>query len=50
MPRLLLAFLLCLMSAPLWALPSAVLDRNDVRLPLGPQMGYLRDDGGKLKS
>jgi len=48
MPRLLLAFLLCLMSAPLWALPSAVLDRNDVRLPLGPQMGYLRDDGGKL--
>ncbi len=48
MPRLLLAFLLCLMSAPLWALPSAVLDRNDVRLPLGPQMGYLRDDGGQM--
>ena len=49
MPRLLLAFLLCLMSAPLWALPSAVFEQNDLRLPLGQQMGYLRDDAGTLK-
>lgn len=49
MPRLLLAFLLCLMSAPLWALPSAVFEQNDLRLPLGQQMGYLRDDAGALK-
>ncbi|MBB6341336.1 signal transduction histidine kinase/CheY-like chemotaxis protein [Pseudomonas fluvialis] len=49
MPHLLLVVLLSLLSHAAWALPSAVFEQNDLRLPLGQQMGYLRDDAGTLK-
>jgi signal transduction histidine kinase/CheY-like chemotaxis protein len=48
MPRISL-FLLCfLFSSSLWALAPANLDRDDLRLSLGPHMGYLEDPAGKL--
>jgi len=39
--------LLCL-CGPLWALAPAPLDRDDLRLSLGPYMGYHEDKDGRL--
>ena len=48
MPRISL-FLFCfLFSSSLWAVPPANLDRDDLRLSLGPHTGYLEDVAGKL--
>ena len=48
MPRLCLAVLLLCLGQPLWALPQAPLDRDDVRLSLAPFAGYYEDRDGEL--
>ncbi|MCU9951012.1 hybrid sensor histidine kinase/response regulator [Pseudomonas sp. PDM13] len=49
MPRLCLALLLFCLAGQAWALPSAPLDRDDLRLSLSPFMGYLEDRDGTLQ-
>ena len=48
MPRISLFFLCLLLSSNVWALSPANLDTDDLRLSLGPSMGYLEDPTGKL--
>ncbi|PAU66605.1 hybrid sensor histidine kinase/response regulator [Pseudomonas sp. PIC25] len=49
MPRLCcLALLLLCLAGPAWALSPAPLDRDDLRLSLGPYMGYHEDRDGRL--
>jgi len=49
MPRICLALLLFWLCGPAWALLPATLDRDELRLSLGPHMGYLEDPSGRLK-
>ncbi|MDM8349769.1 7TM diverse intracellular signaling domain-containing protein [Pseudomonas sp. sp1636] len=48
MPRICLVVLLLWLCGPAWALPSAELDKQELRLSLGPAMGYLEDPDGSL--
>jgi two-component system, sensor histidine kinase RetS len=48
MPRISLFLLWFLFSCQAFALSPANLDLDDLRLPLGPSMGYLEDPTGKL--
>ena len=48
MPRICLALLLLWLCQSAWALPPAPLDDHDLRLSLGPFMGYLEDPAGDL--
>ncbi|KFX70351.1 histidine kinase [Pseudomonas taeanensis MS-3] len=48
MPRICLALLLLWLSVPAWALLPVPLDTEDLRVPLGPSMGYLEDPEGTL--
>ncbi len=48
MPRICLFLLwLCLCNSA-WAFSSALLDSDDVRMPLGPHMSYLQDPSGNM--
>ncbi|MDP3816923.1 hybrid sensor histidine kinase/response regulator [Pseudomonas sp.] len=49
MPRIWLALLLYWLCGPAWALSPAILDTADLRLSLGPAMGYVEDPRGELK-
>ena len=48
MPRICLAVLLLWLCSPAWALSPAELDRQDLRISLGPFLGYLQDTEGNL--
>src|SRR3990167_8205215 len=48
MPHIWLALLLLWLCGPAWALQPALLESNDLRLSLGPSMGYLEDPDGSL--
>jgi signal transduction histidine kinase/CheY-like chemotaxis protein len=48
MPRISLLLLWLLFSNAAWALSPASLDSDNLRLSLGPYMGYLEDPSGKL--
>jgi signal transduction histidine kinase/CheY-like chemotaxis protein len=48
MPRISLFLLWFLLSGNAWALSPANLDSDDLRLSLGPSMGYLEDPTGQL--
>ncbi|MGB4073018.1 7TM diverse intracellular signaling domain-containing protein [Pseudomonas sp.] len=48
MPRIWLALVLLWLCGPAWALLPATLDNTDLRLSLGPSMGYLQDPQGEL--
>ena len=48
MPRIGLGLLLLCFCGPLWALPAATLDKDELRVSLGPAMGYLEDPSGRL--
>ncbi len=48
MPRMCLFLLwLCLCNSA-WAFNPALLDSDDVRMPLGPHMSYLQDPSGNM--
>ena len=48
MPHIWLALLLLWLCGPAWALQPALLESDDLRLSLGPSMGYLEDPDGSL--
>lgn len=48
MPRICLAITLFWLYGSAWALQPATLDSTNLRLPLGPAMGYLEDPQGEL--
>ncbi|HEX5842800.1 MAG TPA: 7TM diverse intracellular signaling domain-containing protein [Pseudomonas sp.] len=48
MPRIWLAVLLFWLCGSAWALQPAQIDQQDLRLSLGPAMGYLEDARGEL--
>lgn len=48
MPRIWLALVLYWLCGPAWALSPAILDNADLRLSLGPVMGYVEDPQGEL--
>ncbi|MGH8435081.1 MAG: 7TM-DISM domain-containing protein, partial [Pseudomonas sp.] len=48
MPRICLALLLLLLTGQAWAWQPAPLNQDELRLSLGPYMGYLEDRNGRL--
>ncbi|MEX6502177.1 hybrid sensor histidine kinase/response regulator [Pseudomonas zhanjiangensis] len=48
MPRICLAVLMVWLCNSAWALQPATLDDDDLRLSLGPFMGYLEDPAGEM--